>query len=222
MIQHQSRAEFRADIRRSKALLEDITGGTVSGYRAPSYSIVRDTWWALEEIRDAGYTFDSSIYPVRAPHGRYGVAGAPLHPFEPCPGLREFPLPVARIVGSRFPAAAGGYLRHWPMMVHRLALRQYQRDRNPMVINVHPWELDVGQPRLDVPWRQGLLHYSGLHRTRRRLRDLLTQGRFTSLHAWQQLLGRSVPRSVVLGYGDSAFPTPMKAAAAERDPALLS
>jgi len=193
----QSPADFRADIRRGKTLLEDIVGSPVRGYRAPSYSITSATSWALTEIREAGFSYDSSIYPVRAPHGRYGIAGAPQHPFEAVAGLWEYPLPVVNLLGRFLPAATGAYLRIWPMAVHRLAVRQYQRRKQPLVINVHPWELDVDQPRRAVSWRRRFLHYTRLSQTRDRLHDLLTRGRFTSIGQLEAWRGKSARRSAV-------------------------
>lgn len=185
VIAGQTREEFRADLRRSKALIEDVIGEGVHGYRAPGYSVTKATWWALAEIRDAGYRYDSSVYPVRAPHGRYGVSGVPFHPFEALPGLREYPLPAVSLWGLQLPAVTGGYLRIWPMPVHRLALRQYRRRGWPVVMNVHPWELDPGQPRRRTGrWLGRCLHYAGLPRTHARLADLLARGSFLSFRRW--------------------------------------
>ena len=208
----QSPSDFRTDIRRAKALLEDIIGGPVRGYRAPSYSITSATSWALQEIRAAGFSYDSSIYPVRAPHGRYGIAGAPRHPFSVSDGLWEYPLPVVRLLGKDFPAATGAYLRIWPMAVHRLALRQYQRAGAPLIINTHPWELDSDQPRRAVPLRHRLLHYTRLNQTRTRLLDLLTRGRFTSIAQLEALRGKQARRADVEWQGAAAKPSQRSAA----------
>lgn len=203
VIQDQSVDEFRADIRRSKVLLEDLIGGPVRGYRAPSYSITRDTTWALSEIRQAGYTYDSSIYPVRAPHGRYGIPGAPKQRHEPIIGLHEYPLPIVNMLGVEFPAVTGAYLRLWPMAVHLLAMRQYHRRGAPLIINVHPWELDPDQPRRVTSFRHRLLHYSRLHQTGDRLHDLLNRGTFTSIQQLELMYGKQARRDDVLGTGQA-------------------
>ncbi len=197
-IREQTREEFQADIRRSKKQLENLIGGPIYGYRAPSYSITNDTWWALSEIRAAGFKYDSSIYPVRAPHGRYGIDGAPKHPFEPILGLREYPLPVVNILGKELPAATGAYLRLWPKAVHRLAQRQYRRRGAPLIINVHPWEFDPGQPRRATSFRNGILHYSRLGQTGQRLRDLLSRGKFTSIQQLQFAQGKRARREDIV------------------------
>jgi polysaccharide deacetylase family protein (PEP-CTERM system associated) len=201
VIQSQSAGEFRSDIRQSKAILEDLIGGRVRGYRAPSYSITRDTMWALTEIRQAGYTYDSSIYPVRAPHGRYGIPGAPKQRYEPIGRLHEYPLPVVKLLGMEFPALTGAYLRLWPMALHRLAMRQYQRRGTPLIINVHPWELDPDQPRRKISFRHRLQHYARLHQTRDRLRDLLNRGTFTSIQQLELLYGKQAKRDDVVWPG---------------------
>lgn len=203
-IHEQSPVAFRADIRRAKSLLEDLTGRPARGYRAPNYSVTRATWWALEEIRAAGFAYDSSIYPVRAPHGRYGIVGMPKRPFEVLPGLWEYPLPVVRLLGKDWPAATGAYLRLFPMAVHRLALRQYRRRREPLVLNVHPWELDPHQPRRAAPLPRRVLHYSRLAQTRERLRDLLERAAFTSIESWEGFRGKAMRRENV---EPCAYPT---------------
>lgn len=197
-IRNQTPEEFQLDIRRSKKQLENVIGGPIYGYRAPSYSINNETWWALSEIRAAGFKYDSSIYPVRAPHGRYGIDGVPKHPFEPILGLREYPLPVVNLLGKELPAATGAYLRLWPKAVHRLAQKQYRRRKAPLIINVHPWELDPYQPRRATSWRNGLLHYSRLSQTADRLRDLLSRGKFTSIHQFEFAQGKCARREDIV------------------------
>lgn len=184
----QAPATFAQDIRRAKDSLEDLIGAPVRGYRAPSYSITAETLWALDELEQAGFTYDSSIYPVRAPHGRYGMPGAPLGPHRIRPQLWEFPLPTVRLGGCRLPAATGAYLRLWPLGVTRLAFRQYRRLGLPVVVNVHPWELDPAQPRRTVSWTKRMLHYSNLAGTRSRLVALLPHCRWRRLDGWLRTL----------------------------------
>ncbi len=181
---NQSRAEFAQDIRRAKASLEDMIGAPVHGYRAPSYSISPQTAWALDELQNAGFAYDSSVYPVRAPHRRYGVPGAPLGPHRVRPNLWEFPLPTVRLGPWRLPAATGAYLRLWPQGVTSLAFRQYRRLGLPVVVNVHPWELDPAQPRRAVSWTKRILHYSNLAATRSRLVALFPMRRWRRLDWW--------------------------------------
>lgn len=180
----QSKTAFAQDIRRAKASLEDLIGARVYGYRAPSYSILPQTSWALDELQNAGFAYDSSIYPVRAPHGRYGVPGAPLGPHRIRPNLWEFPLPTVRFGRCRFPAATGAYLRLWPRGVTALAFRQYRRLGLPVVVNVHPWELDPAQPRRAISWKKRVLHYTNLSATRSRLAALFPMRQWRRLDGW--------------------------------------
>lgn len=179
----QSRNEFADDVRLAKETIEEIIGHAVIGYRAPNYSINARTTWALAELEQQGFAYDSSVYPVRAPHGRYGSAGGPLRPYRIRPGLWEFPLPTMTILGRRIPAATGGYLRLCPMSITERALKQNARCNIPVVVNIHPWELDPDHPRWPAPWWKRALHYNNLHTTSHKLARLLKLHRFTAVSA---------------------------------------
>lgn len=175
LIYEQEPAEFEADITAARATLEELTGEPVIGYRAPSYSITARNRWAFERIRAAGYLYDSSVYPIR--RRRYGLPGAPRHPHA-VGGLVEFPLPTLRVAGVNLPAASGAYLRLLPLAVSTAAVAQLNRAGHPAAVNVHPWELDPGQPRLAGGRFGGLTHYANLARTEARLDALLRRFRF--------------------------------------------
>jgi polysaccharide deacetylase family protein (PEP-CTERM system associated) len=174
-------ASFREDVRRSKDALEQITGQPVEGYRAPTFSIVRQTAWALDVLADLGMIYDSSIYPVV--HDRYGVPGAPREPFLANGGgrsLLEFPLATLRFMGMRIPVGGGGYFRLLPLSLLERALRQVTRDCSPPVamLYFHPWEFDPLQPRLPLGLINRFRTYVGISSTRRRLKVLLAAHRF--------------------------------------------
>jgi polysaccharide deacetylase family protein (PEP-CTERM system associated) len=180
-IAEQNAHSFREDVQRAKESLEDIVGEAVTGYRAPSYSINRDTDWALDVLEELGFSYDSSIYPVRAPHGRYGQANSPLGPYRIRRRLWEFPLPTLKLLGWRVPAATGGYLRLWPYALTQRAIAQNAGRAIPVIVNIHPWELDPQQPRWPAPtWRRAL-HYGNLRTTSRKLSRLLASYGSTSL-----------------------------------------
>ena len=144
----QSREEFRQDITRAKALLEDIGGVAVKGYRAPSFSIGRGNLWALECLREAGYRYSSSVYPIR--HDHYGMPDAPRFAFYPDGGngLLELPVTTVRLFNRNLPAGGGGYFRLLPYRVSRWCLKRVNTvDRQPCIFYFHPWEIDPGQPR---------------------------------------------------------------------------
>lgn len=166
---------FREDATASKRLLEDLSGRPVLGYRAPSYSLTTASQAYFDALAEIGYRYDSSIYPARAWHGGYGDPGAPLHPHVVRGLLYEFPLATLRLGTLRIPAAGGAYLRLMPYRVTRLAIRQNLCKYTPVVINVHPWELDPDQPRLAVPMTTGWRHYGGLKTVSRKLERLLAE-----------------------------------------------
>jgi polysaccharide deacetylase family protein (PEP-CTERM system associated) len=181
-VTEQTPDEFRSSVRRSKALLEDLVGTAVLGFRAPSYSIVGGCEWALEILADAGYQYDSSLFPVHRPG--YGYAGGARDPYWlERAGMRLAELPPAtwRVLGANIPAAGGAYFRIFPYQLVRAALRQCEARGVPGVFYVHPWEVDPEQPRLRVSLTAQWRHYTGLRRTVPRLQRLLAEFRFTAI-----------------------------------------
>jgi polysaccharide deacetylase family protein (PEP-CTERM system associated) len=180
-IDSQSPETFRADIRRSKRILEDIGGVPVQGYRAPTFSIGRGSLWAHTILAEEGYRYSSSVYPVR--HDLYGNPGAPRTPFVPVPGLVEVPLTSLRVLGIDVPASGGGYFRLFPYPVSRWLLAWASgSNRSPAVFYVHPWEIDPGQPRQhQAPFLSRSRHYLNLGRTEARLQRLLRDFTWTRM-----------------------------------------
>lgn len=176
--------QFRLSVRSSKRLLEDTTGKPVFGYRAPNFSIVRGTEWALEILLQENYRYDSSLFPVwRNGYGFVGGRRDP-HRLQLASGtLDEIPPATLNIGPLVFPAAGGAYFRHLPYaLVHRALLSAEQRGV-PGTFYIHPWELDPGQPRIAAPFLTRLRHYGGLKRTVPRLKRLLSSFRFHSIAA---------------------------------------
>lgn len=170
----QQPSEFKEDITQSKALLEDISGQTVLGYRAPSFSINHKNLWALEYLKEAGYRYSSSIYPVQ--HDHYGMPDAPRFSFYPKEGkgLLELPVTTTRLFGRNIPAGGGGYFRLWPYPISRWFInRVNQIDSRPAIFYFHPWEIDSEQPRQeDISLKTRFRHYLNLQRMEGRLRLL--------------------------------------------------
>jgi polysaccharide deacetylase family protein (PEP-CTERM system associated) len=170
----QTRAEFANDIRSAKALLEDIGGQAVLGYRAPSFSIGRANLWALDELLEAGYRYSSSIYPIA--HDHYGMPEAPRFAFYPNgpDGLLEVPITTVQMLGRNLPAGGGGYFRLLPYALSRWMMEKVNRDdRQPSLFYFHPWEVDPGQPRpqgLDAKSR--FRHYVNIGRMEARIEAL--------------------------------------------------
>lgn len=168
-------AQFRDDITRAKTILEDLGGVAVRGYRAPSFSINQNNWWAVEELHNAGYVYSSSIYPVQ--HDHYGMPGAPRFPHRPNGdgGILELPPSTLPLMGRNLPAAGGGWFRLLPYAMSRWMLRRVNvRDQAPCMFYFHPWELDAEQPRQSgLTAKTRFRHYINLHRMPARLRRLL-------------------------------------------------
>ena len=186
--------EFRQSVRDSKQLLEDLIGKSVTGYRAPSFSIVRGGEWALDILVEEGYGYDSSLFPVRRPG--YGYAGGQRAPYwidRPPGRLVEVPPATLRIGGVNVPAAGGAYFRLFPYRLCRAALRQSQRRGAPGTFYIHPWEVDPQQPRLGVGFLTRLRHYGGLTRTADRLCRLLGEFSFRPIAETVAGLNRLFP-----------------------------
>jgi polysaccharide deacetylase family protein (PEP-CTERM system associated) len=182
LVYEQSPGQFREDLSRARGTLESITGQRVLAYRAPSFSITRQSLWALDVLIEEGFQIDSSIYPTY--HPRYGLPGAPLRPHRiqrPEGSLWECPPPVHRFLGYPLPVGGGGYLRLFPYALTRHWLRKVNRAGRPNVVYLHPWELDPEQPRFRFGTLKTFRHYVNLHRTEQRLTRLLKDFRFGTL-----------------------------------------
>jgi polysaccharide deacetylase family protein (PEP-CTERM system associated) len=175
-------ASFREDVRTSKDVIEQLTGEEVAGYRAPTFSVVAQTAWALDELAEAGLRYDSSVYPVR--HDRYGVPQAPRAPFLAVGAkhsLLEIPPMTLRVLGSNLPAGGGGYFRLFPLAVMERALSQTKQSCQPAVamLYFHPWEFDPGQEQLPLRPLSRWRTYVGISRSRNRFETLIGRHTFT-------------------------------------------
>ena len=170
-IWHLDRDEFREEIRSSRAILQDLSGQPVVGYRAPTFSVTEKTLWALGELAEAGYTFDSSIFPVR--HDRYGIPDSPTA-IHRRGGLWEIPLSVYRLGSLNLPVAGGGYFRLYPLALTERAIHRLNASGQPAVVYLHPWEFDPGQPKVaGVGLTATFRHRVGLGRNLAKLSRLL-------------------------------------------------
>lgn len=171
----QTPDQFREDITRTRAILQDVSGQPVIGYRAASFSIGRDTLWAHDVLGEAGYRYSSSIYPVR--HDHYGIPDAPRFRYRPeaAGGLTEFPLTTVRLRDRNLPCAGGGYFRLLPYRYFRWAIGKVNREEGQSAIfYFHPWEVDPDQPRQPgISAKTRFRHYVNLRRMAPRLRTML-------------------------------------------------
>jgi len=171
----QTPEQFRADIIKSKQILESLGGVEVKGYRAASYSINASNLWALGVLQEEGFRYSSSIYPVR--HDLYGIPDAPRFVFQPLPGLdfKEIPVTTLRLGNSNRPCGGGGFFRLYPYFLSKWALQQVNgHERQPGIFYFHPWEIDANQPRQPgIGVKTRIRHYLNLDKMEKRLGRLL-------------------------------------------------
>lgn len=185
LVYRLSPQEFRHDISKAKNLLEDICGERVHGYRAPSYSITVKSLWALDILVEEGFTYDSSIFPIT--HDIYGIPGGKRFPHEistHAGKIREFPISTFPLhVGwwkSQMPICGGGYLRLFPAALVARAIQAINvKEKQPVIVYFHPWEIDPEQPRIRAGARSCFRHYLNLERMELKVRHLLDNFRFS-------------------------------------------
>ncbi|MFH1148237.1 MAG: XrtA system polysaccharide deacetylase [Pseudomonadota bacterium] len=205
LVGNQTPDQFRTDVAKTKQVLEGVTGGEIMGYRASTYSITKETSWALQVLAEEGHKYDSSIFPVL--HDVYGFPEAPRFPFRvnfnghannpfpgppskaPSPsmgeargegGLWEFPISTVRVLGQNLPVAGGGYFRLFPYWLTRTSLKHINdAEGHAFIFYVHPWEFDPGQPRVEgAPVKARFRHYLNLAKVEDRFRRLLHDFKF--------------------------------------------
>jgi polysaccharide deacetylase family protein (PEP-CTERM system associated) len=180
LVYDQSPAEFREDVRRAKDVLQVAIGRPAVGYRAPSFSIVERSLWALDVLIEEGFAYDASIFPIR--HDRYGIPNAPRQPHwvrRKGGRILEIPGTTVRYLGTNFPVAGGGYFRLLPYWWTKQGIARVNvTEGRPAVFYLHPWEVDPAQPRLRASLLSRFRHYRNLGETERRLRRLLVDFRF--------------------------------------------
>jgi len=185
LVNTQTPAQFRADVRRSKAVIEDVAGRQVTGYRAPGFSIDRSCMWSFDVLAEEGFTYDASVFPGR--HGHGGLPDAPAEPFRlmtASGSLAEFPMTQARLAGLSICFSGGGYLRALPLpAILRLSARTNAAGQ-PIVYYLHPREIDPDHPRLPMPsWRR-FKSYVNLSTTAHKLKQVLSSSTFVPMGTW--------------------------------------
>lgn len=184
--------EFRADTLQAKTAIEQATGMEVMGYRAPSYSVTKQSLWAHDILAELGFTYDSSVFPIR--HDIYGIPDAPRTPYEvstPSGSITEWPITTFRAGGAHnWPVGGGGYLRIMPFWYTSMGVQRALGENIPAIIYTHPWEIDPEQPRIQAGLKSRLRHYTHLDTTYNKLDRLLALQPFTSFrdHALQTTL----------------------------------
>ncbi|MBZ5555303.1 MAG: DUF3473 domain-containing protein [Acidobacteriia bacterium] len=181
LVYDQTPVQFRDETRRCKGILEQLIGQSIQGYRAASYSITKESGWALEVLREEGFVYDSSIFPIH--HDRYGISDSPrfCHELDGQfgKGLVEVPLSTLRFAGQNVPIAGGGYFRIFPYAITRWGIRRLNlKEHQPAIVYLHPWEVDPDQPRIQAGLLSSFRHYRNLDKTEDRLTRLLEEFQF--------------------------------------------
>ena len=198
LIYRQTPDVFREETAKSKHILEEITQNAITGYRAASYSITRNSLWALDILAELGFTWDSSIFPTR--HDNYGIPGSPEEPYKIITSsgteLLEFPLTTAKVLGQAIPAAGGGYFRQYPYALSRwLFQRASNNQTKPQIFYLHPWEIDPEQPRIpNASWFSNFRHYTNLSRCQPRLERMLKDFQFGTIN--QSLISTQIKQTL--------------------------
>ena len=180
MITEMTPEAFRQDIRKSKAILEDITGRSVKGYRAPTFSITENTSWAHDILLQEGYSYSSSVYPIW--HDRYGWPEFGHHPRKMASdgngGLWELPMAVGTLGPFRLPFGGGGYLRSYPFCLTKALFRNRTKKDLPVILYIHPWEIDTDHPAVQAPFLRLLRHKIGISKLESKLVALMNMAEF--------------------------------------------
>lgn len=189
-VYNQTPTQFRAELKNSKSLLEDISGQEVNGYRAPFFSITSESLWALDILLDEGFLYDSSLFPVR--NYRYGIANATRKPgwFATPDNNRIYEIPLSTIplpsilssLESNVPMSGGGYFRLYPYALTRFLVNRLSKENLGLVFYMHPWEYDANHPKIKFPRRfPQFTHYLNLKSTHQKTRKLLSEFEFTTI-----------------------------------------
>ncbi|MBC8465786.1 DUF3473 domain-containing protein [bacterium] len=174
---------FRSTIDSLKKYLEDVSGQQVIGYRAPNFTITKETWWALDILAECGYLYDSSVFPFK--RKRYGVKDAPIDPYKISltNGLTiaEFPPTVINLGIKTIPIAGGGYFRLYPTSFMNWAIKRLEKNHRVLCFYIHPWEIDPGQPKVSgIPFLEKRMHYLNLNTTEKKLKKVFKKYSFRS------------------------------------------
>lgn len=192
-------AEFSLELQRSLKAIMAVTGQMPAGHRAPYFSVNQTTPWVYDILQDHGFLYDSSIFPIR--NGYYGYPGMPRFPYNiPGSTLIEFPLSTLRLGGVNWPIAGGFYVRMLPYPLIKWAVNRLNRQGQPAVLYMHPWEIDLDQPAHTVTPRERITHYGGRRTLEPKLHRLFSEFRFAPLCAMLERQRSSQPEQVTYAY----------------------
>ncbi|WP_316841968.1 XrtA system polysaccharide deacetylase [Pedobacter gandavensis] len=180
LVTNMNSASFKADLQKSVAAIHHACGIQPKGFRAPAFTVVKSTLWALDELVEQGFLYDSSIYPTGV-HPDYGIGDAPLNIFNPLKELIEIPLSCASVFGRNIPCSGGAYLRFLPYPVYKKLVDKVISSGRSYIFYIHPWEIDAEMPRVKLSGLKHIRHYTNLSSTFSKMERLLRDFEFTSL-----------------------------------------
>jgi polysaccharide deacetylase family protein (PEP-CTERM system associated) len=173
-------SDFEKDLIKALEVTQRCITGGILGFRAPHFTITKETLWALDILAKQGIRYDSSVFPISI-HPDYGIGDAPLSIYQFTDSIIEVPLTVVEILGRRIPCSGGGYFRLFPYRLTKYLLKRCNQEGRPIIFYLHPWELDPDQPRLKLSYLARFRHYYNLDKTADRLNKLLEDFRFTTI-----------------------------------------
>lgn len=183
LVHTMTRDEFYEDALRARRILEDLSGTAVEGYRSPGFSATKDTPWFFTAVAEAGYRYDSSVFPAQ--HGHGGISDSRRDPYRlegEGADLIEFPISVADFLGKPMCFFGGGYLRLFPVALIRHMAKRVLAEGRPVVYYIHPREIDPAHPRLPMSAVRRLKSYVNLSSTEIKLRQILSEFPLVTFH----------------------------------------
>jgi len=179
-LHNMNRTDFERDIKKALLVKREIVTKDIIGYRSPSFSVTDDTIWALKILKENGFLYDSSVFPFRF-HPDYGMRGAPLNIYRDSRGINEVPMSCIQILKFRVPFGGGAYFRFYPLFLSKMLMKLCNNQRRPFVFYLHPWEIDVSQPKVPLPYFKSLRHYCNIKNTLAKFSDILDCFSFTTI-----------------------------------------
>ena len=179
-IYNMSNADFEEDIKRALSVKKGIINNDIIGYRSPSFSVTVNTLWALSVLEKNGFKYDSSVFPLRF-HPDYGIGKAPLNIYRDSSGIAEVPLSCIQLFNLRIPFGGGAYFRFYPFSLSRLLMKMCNKQGRSFIFYLHPWEIDIFQPKMSLPFPKNLRHYYNIKNTIVKFSDILDCFSFTTV-----------------------------------------
>lgn len=178
LISSQTKAQFKEDVRKAKAILENLIAAPILGYRAPSYTVTQETRWARSILAEEGYLYDSSIFANRDRANAFAMDNRISTSLGPVWAITPRAVQMGRF---RIPMSGGLAFRLCPYFLLKQMLKSQETNRQAALIYLSVWELDPAQPRMNGRAVSRFQHYVNLHKVEQRLRMLLQEFQFAPI-----------------------------------------